>query len=146
MKVPGSKCHSSVFILRLHLQGTIPEDWGASGSLPNLQKLTLSFNFELSGRLPAQWGVDASSLQSLTSLEITNCDLSGPLPPDWAGNLPSLTQLNFSANALSGATMLSRLCTKRPPAEAHCWPPGKDLYSCQALISLHASAPGRPLL
>ena len=112
-------CYSSVLIPRLHLQGTIPEDWGASGSLPNLKTLTLSFNFELSGQLPAQWGSDGSSLQNLTSVEITNCDLSGPLPPGWAGNLPSLTKLNVSANALSGAPVCFHARAQTHPAEYH---------------------------
>ena len=112
-------CYSSVLIPCLHLQGTIPEDWGASGSLPNLKTLTLSFNFELSGQLPAQWGSDGSSLQNLTSLEITNCDLSGPLPPGWAGSLPSLTKLNLSANALSGAPVCFHARAQTPPAEHH---------------------------
>ena len=141
-----SACYSSVLILCSHLQGAIPEDWGASGSLPNLQKLALSFNFELSGQLPAQWGSDGSSLQNLTSVEITNCDLSGPLPPSWAGNLPSLTKLNVSANALSGAPALSRSCSN-----TSCWTPllcmwqRKGLHRLQMLICLYASAQGCPL-
>lgn len=88
------------------LQGSIPLSWGSSGSFPNLQKLSLSFNNDLSGALPDSWGSDGSSLQNLTTLNMTNCRLSGSLPKDWAGNLPALTILNLSANGLSGKLLL----------------------------------------
>jgi len=93
--------------MRLYLQGSIPGDWGVSGSFPNLQKLYLSFNHELTGRLPDSWGSDGSSFQNLTQLEITNNGLTGPLPKDWAANLPALDILSLSANALTGAKVLT---------------------------------------
>ncbi len=84
------------------LQGSIPVDWGESGSFPNLQKLALSFNHEVDSSLPPSWGSDGSSFQNLTELHLTNDGLTGPLPSSWAGNLPALQVLNLSANMLTG--------------------------------------------
>ena len=102
MLVPCSQFSSSC------LQGSIPVDWGESGSFPNLQKLAVSFNHELNGTLPPSWGSDGSSFQNLTELHLTNNGLTGPLPGSWAGNLPALQVLNVSANMLTGTLSLAQ--------------------------------------
>ena len=132
---------------RLHLQGPFLRTGAPPGACQTFKSLALSFNFELSGQLPAQWGSDGSSLQNLTSVEITNCDLSGPLPPSWAGNLPSLTKLNVSANALSGAPVAFTLVLKHLLlTPSPCMWQQEDCTALQGLICLHASAQGSPLL
>ena len=62
--------------------GTLPQQWGDSGSLAQLQVLGLSGN-QLAGTLPAQWGVSQTALPGLQVLELANNSLTGSLPPQW---------------------------------------------------------------
>lgn len=86
----------------LHLQGTLPEEWGVNQMFPDLQKLTLSFNQLLSGSLPPSWGSVNGSFQSLEKFQANNCNLNGSLPEGWPAGLPALTDINLSSNALTG--------------------------------------------
>ena len=62
--------------------GTLPQQWGDSGSLAQLQVLGLSGN-QLAGTLPAQWGVSQTAMPGLQVLELANNSLTGSLPPQW---------------------------------------------------------------
>ncbi|AET00003.1 putative leucine-rich repeat-containing, plant-type, leucine-rich repeat domain, L [Medicago truncatula] len=108
------------------LQGNISSD---ILSLPNLQRLDLSFNHNLSGQLPkSNWStplryLDLSSsafsgeipysigqLKSLTQLDLSYCNFDGIVPLSlW--NLTQLTYLDLSQNKLNGeiSPLLSNL-------------------------------------
>ncbi|XP_045828099.1 receptor-like protein 6 [Trifolium pratense] len=107
----------SLSLRSTELQGNLSSD---VLSLPNLQKLDLSYNYDLIGQLPkSNWSMplrylDLSStsfsgeipysiaqLKSLTHLYLQECNLDGTIPLSlW--NLTQLTYLDLSENKLVG--------------------------------------------
>ncbi|CAJ2653836.1 unnamed protein product [Trifolium pratense] len=107
----------SLSLRSTELQGNLSSD---VLSLPNLQKLDLSYNYDLIGQLPkSNWSMplrylDLSStsfsgeipysiaqLKSLTHLYLQECNLDGTIPLSlW--NLTQLTYLDLSENKLNG--------------------------------------------
>jgi len=82
------------------LTGT--EGWAdAVSKLSELNKLDLSYNFELGGMLPSEWG----ALTNLELVLLTDTSLTGTLPAEF-GRLKNLTRLRLNTqtkdNGLSG--------------------------------------------
>ena len=88
------------------MQGTIPEEWGRSGSFPKLKEAGLNGNAYLGGALPAAWGAQPGSMGDLELLVAQDCQLRGGLPDSWAAQLPALGSLDVSNNYLSGEAVL----------------------------------------
>ena len=96
------------------MQGTIPAEWGRSGSFPKLKEAGLNGNAYLGGPLPAAWGAQPGSMGDLELLVAQDCQLRGGLPASWAAQLPALGGLDVSNNDLSGEAVLPlwRICCK----------------------------------
>ena len=88
------------------MQGTIPAEWGRSGSFPKLKEAGLNGNAYLGGPLPAAWGAQPGSMGDLELLVAQDCQLWGGLPVSWAAQLPALGGLDVSNNELSGEAVL----------------------------------------
>ena len=89
------------------VQGTIPAEWGRSGSFPKLKEAGLNGNAYLGGTLPAAWGAQPGSMGNLELLVAQNCQLRGGLPVSWVAQLPALGGLDVTNNDLSGEAVKS---------------------------------------
>ena len=85
--------------------GTLPQQWGDAGSLPQLQILGLSGN-RLVGTLPAQWGVSQTALPGLQVLELANNSLTGSLPPQWGTDGFQVSRLAFVSSKVTCSTQV----------------------------------------
>ena len=92
--------------------GTLPQQWGDSGSLPQLQILGLAGN-QLAGTLPAQWGVSQTALAGLQVLELANNSLTGSLPPQWGTN-------GFQVSGLAAIASMVK-CSKQADSQQASW-------------------------
>ena len=88
------------------MQGTLPPEWGDSGSFPVLKKLGVNGNRRLGGSLPAAWGAQPNSFDNLQLIVAKECNLSGTLPAAWPSTLPALGGLDVSDNNISGKCRL----------------------------------------
>jgi hypothetical protein len=88
------------------MQGTLPPEWGDSGSFPVLKKLGVNGNRRLEGSLPAAWGAQPKSFDNLQLIVAKECNMSGTLPAAWASTLPALEGLDVSDNNISGKRCL----------------------------------------
>lgn len=87
------------------VQGSLPGEWGTSGSFPLLNHLHVSGTRHLGGPLPADWGSQPNSTGSLQLLDAADCHLAGTLPAAWAASLPALRSLDVSNSNLSGGPL-----------------------------------------
>lgn len=78
---------------------TLPADWGAAASFPNLAELIIE-DGKINGTLPAAWG-SPNSFPQLVNLTLRGSSfLQGPLPESWGsnGSMPRLKSLVMHAN------------------------------------------------
>lgn len=78
---------------------TLPAEWGAAASFPNLVELIIE-DGKINGTLPAAWG-SPDSFPQLVNLTLKGSSfLQGPLPESWGGigSMPRLKSLVMHAN------------------------------------------------
>lgn len=111
MLVISSSVHDLQLMVYSGVQGSLPGEWGASGSFPALQQLNVSGTRHLGGPLPAAWGSQPNSMGRLQLLMAGDCNMTGTLPAAWASSLPALRGLDVGNSNLSGGQLCMHAST-----------------------------------